>query len=157
MGNLLQQYGSSAQSITCTFTSLATAGSRQSAVISNTTNLFFDAFVFVIIKTGSTATVTTGYVSVYCYASVDGGTTYTDGATGSDASFTPTSPTNLRLIGNINCVANSITYYGGPFSVAAAFGGLMPSSWGIVIQNNTGGTLASTVCAAEYQGIYGSY
>ena len=62
-----------------------------------------------------------------------------------------------RVIGNIKCVANSTTYYGGPFSVAAAFGGLLPQRWGIVIVNNTGATLDASVGAAEYQGVYGEY
>ncbi len=111
------------------------------------------------IKTGGSGTTANGFVAVYAYGTVDGGTTYTDGATGSDAAFTPTSPTNLRLLGVINCVANATTYKGGPFSVAAAFGGTLPQKWGIVITNQTGGTLDSTEGnhLKLYQGVYGQY
>ena len=157
MGSLNEQFGTQAQSITCTITSLANAAARQSTAIDNSSNLFFDALVSVKVKTASSSTSANGYVSVYAYATVDGGTTYTDGASGSDGAITPTVPTDLKLIGNINCVANSTTYYGGPFSVAAAFGGLLPQKWGIVIVNNTGATLDASVGAAEYQGVYGEY
>lgn len=157
MGNLNEQFGSSGQSITCTITSLTSGSAQQSAAVDNSSNLFFDALVSVKIKTASSATSATGYVSVYAYGTVDGGTTYTDGATGSNASMTPTVPPNLKLIGNINCVANSTTYIGGPFSVAAAFGGLLPQKWGVVVVNNTGATLDASVGAAEYQGVYGEY
>jgi hypothetical protein len=157
MGNLNEQFGSSGQSITCTFTSLTTGSARQSTAVDNSTNLFFDALVSVKVKTGASSTLATGYVSVYAYATVDGGTTYTESATGSDAAITLTVPTNLKLIGSINAVANATTYNGGPFSVAAAFGGILPQKWGIVIVNNTGGTLDASVGAAEYQGVYGEY
>lgn len=131
------------QSITVTLASLTTGSSRQSAAIDNSSNLYFDAAVELVVKTGAASTSATGSLNVYAYGSANAGTNYTDGCTGSDASFTPTSPTNLKLIGVINAVANATAYTGGPFSVAAAFG-YLPSKWGIVVQNNTGGTLDST-------------
>ena len=157
MSNLNEQFGPNNQAITCTITSLTNTSSRQSTAVDNTSNLFFDALVSVKVKTNASGTSAGGFVLVYAYATVDGGTTYTDGATGSDGSFTPTSPTNLKLIGSINCVANSATYIGGPFSVADAFGGILPAKWGIVIQNQTGATLDASVGAAIYQGAYGQY
>jgi hypothetical protein len=157
MGNLNEQLGSNGQSITCTITALTNGSARQSTAIDNTSNLFMDALVSAKVKTASSSTSATGHVDVYVYATVDNGTTYTDGATGSDGAMTPTSPTNLFLIGSINTVANSTTYYGGPWSVATAFGGVLPAKWGIVVVNNSGGTLDATVGAAEYQGIYGEY
>ena len=106
------------QSITVTLASLTNGSYRQSAAIDNTSNLYFDAGMLLKVKTGASGTSSTGTVNIYAYGSSDGGTTYTDGASGSDASFTPTSPTNLKLIGVINAVANSTAYIGGPFSVA---------------------------------------
>jgi hypothetical protein len=85
---------------------------------------------------------------------VDGGTTYSDSVGASDAGATLTSPPNLRLIGFINVVANSITYNAGPFSVAAAFGGVLPDHWSIVVQNQSGATLDASVGSAWYQGVY---
>ena len=131
------------QAITVSLASLTNGSAQQSAAIDNTTNLYFDAAVEIAIKTGASGTAATGSVNVYAYGSADGGSHYTDGASGSNASFTPTSPTNLKLIGVINAVANATTYTGGPFSVASAFG-YLPGKWGIVVTNNTGGTLDTT-------------
>jgi hypothetical protein len=133
----------SGNAITITLASLASAAYRQSTVIDNTTNLYLDAMVQLSIKTGSTGTSATGTVSVYVYGSANTGTNYTDGASGSDAAMTPTSPTNLKLIGIINAVANATTYTGN-FNVGAAFGGYLPGKWGIVIFNNTGHALDTT-------------
>src|SRR5580693_3290435 len=124
MGNLNEQFGPSGQSITCTITSLADGSARQSTVVDNSTSLYFDALVSVKVKTGASGVAAAGFVEVWAYGTVDGGTTYTDGASGSDAAITPTVPPNLRRVGTINAVANATTYIGGPFSVAAAFGGL---------------------------------
>lgn len=154
MATIKPLYGSNNQSITCTLASLANNGLRQSTAIDNSSNLFIDALVVIKVKSGS-GTSSTGAVYIYAYGTVDGGSTYSDGATGSDGSFTPTSPTNLRLIGIINVVANTTTYTSSPMSVAAAFGGVLPDHWGIVVENKSGGSLDSTEGnhAKMYQGI----
>jgi hypothetical protein len=154
MTSTKEAFGSSGQAITCTITSLATGGARQSAVVDNSSNLYLDALVTATIKSGSASTTSTGTVAIYAYGTVDGGTTYTEGATGSDAGITLTSPTNARLIGLINMVANSTTYTGGPFSVAAAFGGTLPQKWGVIVLNSSGGTFDATTASIEYQGVY---
>jgi hypothetical protein len=154
-GNILQKYGTSNQSITCTITSLANNGQRGSAAIDNSTNLFLDALVFVKVKTSTSSA--TGTVNVYAYGTADGGTTYSDGVTGTDAGQTLTVPPNVRLIGVINAVANTTTYSAGPFSVASAFGGVMPDHWGIVVENKTGATLDASVGSSWYQGVEQSY
>lgn len=155
MATLKPLYGSSNQSITCSLAGLTTTSLRQSTVIDNSSNLFIDALVVLKIKSGGSGTTATGAVYVYVYGTADGGTSYSDGASGTDGAFTPTAPTNLRLIGVINVVANSTTYTSSPMSVAAAFGGVLPDHWGIVIENKTGGTLDSTEGnhSKHYQGI----
>ena len=145
-------YGTSNQAITITLTSLASAGTQGSAAIDNTTNLYLDALVFVKVKTNAAGTSATGYVSIYAYGTADGGTTYSDGVTGTDAAQTLTSPPNLRLVGVCNAVANATTYSCGPFAVSPAFSGILPDHWGIVVQNNTGAALDATVGSAWYQG-----
>jgi len=147
------KYGTSNQAITCTITSLGNNSARASTAIDNTTNLFLDALVFVTVKSASASTSSTGTVNVYAYGTADGGTTYTEGATGTDAAITLTSPTNARLIGVINVVANSTTYKAGPFSVANAFGGILPDHWGIIIENKSGATLDASVGSSWYQGV----
>lgn len=131
------------QSITISLASLANGSYQQSAAVDNTSNLYFDAGVELAIKTGASGVSATGSINVYAYGSANGGSNYTDGCSGSNASFTPTSPTNLKLIGVINAVANATTYTGGPFSVASAFG-YLPGKWGVVVCNNSGAALDST-------------
>jgi len=146
-------YGTSNQSITCTLTSLANNGQQGSLAIDNTSNLFLDAFVQLKIKTASSAVAATGSINVYAYGTADGGSDYSDAVTGTNASQTLTSPPNLRLIGVINANVVSTTYVGGPFSVAAAFGGVLPDHWGIVVENKTGAAFDGTTASAWYQGL----
>lgn len=144
MATLKPLYGTANQPITVTLASLANAAGRASAVIDNTTTLALDALVSLAVKTNAAGVSATGYVAVYAYGTVDG-TTYTDGATGTDAAFTPSaSGANLRLIGTIQTPAVATTYQSGPFSVANAFGGTLPAKWGIVVVNNSGAALDAT-------------
>jgi hypothetical protein len=147
------QYGTNGQAITVTLASLASAASRASTAVDNTTNLFLDALVQIGIKTGTVAG--TAYIAVYAYGTANNGTNYIEGVSGTDAGITLTSPTNLKLLGILNTPILNTTY-NGMFNVAAAFGGQLPASWGIVIQNNTGGTLDATEAnhLKVYQGLY---
>jgi hypothetical protein len=154
VASIKEAFGTSNQTITCTITSLANNGQRGSTVVDNSSNLFTDALVTVRVKTNSSGTSATGTVNVYAYATSDGGSNYTDGVSGSDGASTLTAPPNARLIGVINCVANSATYVGGPFSVAAAFGNVLPEKWGIIVENKTGATLDASVGNSFYQGVY---
>ena len=157
-GDIKQKFGTSNQAITITVASLTNGSARESTAVDNSSNLYQDALVFVKLKSGASSTSATGYCAVYAYATADGGTTYPDNVTGSDAAVTLVAPPNLKPIGVINMVANSTTYKAGPFSVAAAFGSL-PEKWGIVIVNKTGGTLDSTGGnhSVFYQGILQQY
>lgn len=139
-----------------TIASLTNNSARQSDRLDNSANLYRDALVFLKIKSAAASTAATGYVNVYAYASADDGTTQSENAGASDAAITLTSPPNVRLIGVINVVANSTTYYSNVMSVAAAFGGTLPKYWGIIIENKTGATLDATGGNhdAEWTGVY---
>ena len=136
-------YGSPT-TLTITLASLASGAARQSAAIavSGLSPIPGDILVTVKVKTG-TVSSSTG-IWVYAAGSTDGGTTYTEGATGSDAAITLISPTNLRLLGVINAPSSASTYVGGPFSIAAAFGGTLPANVSLVVVDNTGGALDSS-------------
>ena len=153
MANILTKYGTSNQSITCTLTSLANNGQRGSTAVDNSSNQFMDALVFLKLKSASSGVSSVGYVNIYAYGTADGGTNYSDGVSGSDAGVTLTSPPNMRLIGQINMGANSTIYYGGPFSVAQAFGGVLPEKWGVVVENKTGQSFDATTASVWYQGV----
>lgn len=153
MSTLKTLYGTNNQSITCTITSLANNGQQGAAAVDNTANLFLDVLVAVKVKTNASGTAASGGVNIYVAATADGGSDYSDGVTGTNASQTLTSPPNVRLLGVINCVANSTTYVGGPWSVAAVFGGVMPDHWVLIIENKTGAALDASVGSAWYQGV----
>jgi hypothetical protein len=153
MATVSTLYGTNNQAISCTITSLANNGQRGSASVDNTSNKFLDVLVQVKVKSAAASTSTLGTVNVYAYGTADGGSDYTDGVGGTDAGVTLTNPPNVRIIGVINVVANSTTYVGGPFSVAAAFGGILPDHWGIVVENKSAATLDGSVGSAWYQGI----
>lgn len=155
MSSVKRTYGTAGQALTITVASLATGSARASTVIDNTTNLFLDALVQIQTKTG-TGPAAPNIVNVYAYATVDGGTTYSDGATGTDAAITLTVPPNAVLIGSLNCPTASTSYKSGPMSVAAAFGGILPAKWGIIIENQSGTTLSATGGdhIVQYQGVF---
>src|SRR4029077_7688738 len=160
-GNILNKYGTNGQAITCTLNTLASSTvfvGRGSLVVDNTTNLFQDALVVLKIHTAGTL-VAPSYVTVYAYGTVDGGTTYTDTALGTDAGVTLTNPPNARVIGIISAPTTAVTYIGGPWSVAAAFGGVLPAHWGVFVVNITGAAFDTTEgnFSKTYQGVYSSY
>lgn len=151
--NLKEVFGG-ATSITITATTLASGSQRSSAAIDNSTNLYLDALVRVDC-TLATGTPSVG-INVYAYGSIDG-TNYqgmsatADNVDGTDKAVTLQSPTGLPLLGTIPAVTAGALVYKGLFSVAKAFGGILPSKWGIVVDNET--SLAFTACTCTYNGI----
>jgi hypothetical protein len=141
-----------AAGITITLNSLADLAARESTVVSNTTNKYLDALV----TASLTPAVAPGSpLELYVYASVDGGTDYTDSATGADAAFTASKLRNARHLGSVRFEASGTALVrAGPFSVAELFGGVLPEKWGIIALNETGQALASSSNSAEYQGVY---
>lgn len=157
MANIKAEYGSNNQAITCTLASLAAAGSRQSTAIDNSTNKYLDALVQIAIKNHATSAPTGDKACyIYAYGTVDGGTTYGDAATGTDGAVTLDDPTHLKLIGVLYFTAAAQTKESNPMSVAAAFGGVLPAFWGIVVKNSTGFTLDAVEGSHKkiYQGVY---
>lgn len=156
MGNIKQAIANEV-AMTITLASLANNGARESTAVDNATNLYEDALVQLLTKTGATVNAN-GYINVYAYASVDG-TNYGNGATGSDAGITLQSPPNVKLIGRITANADNTAYKSNPMSVASAFGGRLPEKWGIIIENKTGAGLSSTGGdhVLNYQGMYSQY
>ena len=156
MATINNKYGGSGCTITITLTSLVNNGARSSASVDNTVDLYLDALVTLKIASGSTGTGATGYVNIYAYGTT-GCALYTDTATGADENLTPASPINMRPLGWANVVANSTRYVVGPFSVAQAFGGALPSKWGVMVENKSASNLSSTAAShlVTYQGVYG--
>lgn len=138
-----------AAALTMTLASLASdanlAAGRESTAIDNSTDLAIDSTVGGKITTGTTPTASK-QIQVWLIGSYDG-TSYSGGASGTDANLTPQASDTvlLKLLTVIptNATSNQ-TYTWGPFSVAQAFGGVMPKKWSVFIVHNTGVALNAT-------------
>jgi hypothetical protein len=156
-GTIQPLYGANNQTLTITLASLANAAARGCTAVNNSVALFEDVLLFVKITTG-TGVSTTGYVNVYAYGSVDGGTTYTESFGGTDAAITLASPPNAVLIAQLNTNVASTTYRAGPFSYCRSVGvDRLPQYWGIFVVNQSGAAFGSTgsTQAVTYQGVNG--
>lgn len=155
MANTKEAFGTTG-AFTITLASLANDGVRESTAIDNSSNLFFDAYVYLAIKLGAGSPASLQCINVYFYGSHDG-SNYTDNATGSDAAVTLRSPTNLRGPFVISTpAAGALTYKSGPIPVAQYFGGTLPYKWGIVVENKTNIAFDSTEGShtKQFRGIY---
>lgn len=140
-------YGSKV-TMTITLASLASsstlvAGRESTAVDNKDTDDAVDALVGGKVTTG-TGPTTARQIEIWAYGSYDD-TDFSGSASGSDAALTPTEKTLLKLLTVIPTDATSDkTYKWGPFSVAQAFGGILPVQWGIWITHNTAVNLNAT-------------
>lgn len=160
-GTIQPKYGTANQSVTITLASLASSATaaRASTVIDNSTTLFEDVLFFINFQTVA-STSTTGYLNVYAYSSVDGGTTYSGGATGSDAALTIRNPTELVLLVSLPANTASAQYRAGPFSFCRLYGlDRLPSRFGFVVANVSGQALSATAAnnTIIYQGVNGNF
>lgn len=155
MADIKLKYGTDGVAITITLASLgssATAG-QESTAVDNSSDLFMDALVQVKFKLAAGAPANDKAVYVYAYGTSDqSGPVYPEAVTGSNAAITLNDPTGLRIIGIINTPTNGATYISEPMSVAAAFGGILPKKWGVVIRNYSG--QAFTAVGGDHKAIY---
>jgi hypothetical protein len=136
-----------ASTLTATIASLSSdtnlVAGRASAAVDNTTADAIDALVGGKVTTGTSPTADR-QIEIWAYGSYDG-TSYSGGATGSDANLTPQAKSLLKLLVVIPTTSTSNQLYTwGPVSIAQAFGGIVPPKWGIYIVHNTGVALNST-------------
>jgi hypothetical protein len=150
MATIKEQPGSFT-AITMSLQGLASGSWWQSNFVDNSSNLYVDAFVQLKAKTGATAA---GSVDLWAYASMDAGTSYSDGATGADGTFTPTATPNIVHVGTLNTPSATTSYISAHLSIALAFGGTVPQRWGIAAKNTNGGSLDATGTnfVLQYQG-----
>jgi len=134
-----------ADTITITLASLADGSFRQSASFDNTTDNFVDALIGGKIMTGTSPSVNKS-INVSIYATYDNGTTFTGGASGSDAAYTADGEESLfnRIATILVDATSDQQYVWGPRSVKELFGGVLPSDFGIIVENDTGAALNST-------------
>lgn len=149
---------SSVQTMTVTnlhsLASSATAG-WQSAVVDNSSDLYLDSLVQVVLDFANTAPGSDKAAYLYAYGALE--TTYTNPASGSEGTITLTSVSstaqNLRLIGVIPYNTADEVAESAIFSVAAAFGGVLPPKWGLVIINFSNAALAASGNTVKWVGV----
>lgn len=142
-------YGTSNQALACTLAGLSGNSARQSAAINNSVALFVDILVSLVVSTSANGN--NDRVVLYAAGSVDGGTTYTEGANGADGSLSiPSAGTVLKPLGIVLVPFAFNTYRGGPFSLAAAFGGVLPAFVSVVVFNESNTLSAGSL---TYQGV----
>lgn len=125
-----------------------------SAAQDNTTLLDLDSLIEV--EFGSVASPPAGSKAIffYAYGCADASNcnfTSTGGATpsGSEATITfpniTTTPVVMPLIATCPYVVTTLAFNCGPFTVAKAFGNILPPKWGIAMINDSGMTLSGIV------------
>lgn len=141
--------------------SSATAG-WGGGVVDNTSDLFLDVLVTITLDPANTAAANSKAFFVYAYGGTntnDVGTTgaSSGGAAGSQGALTfpdvTANPVNLPLLGVIPYVSADVTLER-TFSLAQAFGGVLPPFWGVALVNHSGAALASSGNTVKYRGVY---
>jgi hypothetical protein len=119
------------------------AGRAGTAIDQIGTDDAIDALVGGLVTLGTSPT-TAKQIEFWAYASFDG-TLFNDAITGTDANVTLINKGILRLLTVIltNATSNQ-AYRWGPFSIAQAFGGIVPAKWGIYVVHNTAVALNAT-------------
>lgn len=147
--------------LACTsFNSLAsstTTGMAESAArTTDTTKNVVDTQVRVTVTVGAITPSASTVINIYAYGSIDGAT-WPGGASGAevidgtDKALTVSSLGNgLRFLGQLLAHTASIAHTSEPFSIASAFGGVVPQKWGVVIQNQTAVALAASGNSVGY-------
>jgi len=150
--------------IACTMTSLASGSARESATVDNASNKFLEDLVALTFTITSGSPSTAGpTVNIYAAGSEDGtlfprvqlssGAPFATGA-GDGSVGALGSPNNLRLLGSFGLQTTTSnaerTFRTEPFSVAQAFGGVLPTKYSIIVDNQVGVAFsASTETTAQ--------
>lgn len=127
----------------------------QSAAVDNTTNVYEDAHVQVIVDMANTAPANDKCLYVLAYSALE--TTYTSPASGSEGTVTLTNITNtgqnIRQLGVIAYTTQDEVIESSVMSVASAFGGILPAKWGIIIVNYSGAAIAASGNSVKWIGV----
>ena len=140
--------------LTITLASLATDANlltgRESTVVDNTSNKYMDILLSGQITTGTTPTDAKS-IEIWAYAPLKIATsteTYPDVLDGTDSAETLSSDDIKIQLARVSTISTDNTsdrnYPVGPVALAPAFGGVIPTHWGIFVTHNTGVNLNAT-------------
>lgn len=138
MADVKLAYGS-ATSITITLNSLGNGSLAVATEVVNTTNLFEDVLVEVLLDPGTTAAPFA--INLYIGTSVDE-TNFSD----------QTNVENMVFLGSLYAPSTT-AFRGRAFSIAQALG-TVPPEWRLIVQNSSGAALAGSGNSAQYRGVY---
>lgn len=145
---------------TMTITGLNSLGSSatvawQSAVQDNSTDLYEDIHLQVILDMANTAPANDKCLYVLAYSGLE--TTYSNPASGTEGSITLTNFTNTgqnaRQIGIIPYTTQDEVIESSVMSVAEPFGFILPIKWGIIIVNYSGAAIAASGNSVKWRGV----
>lgn len=145
--------------------SLATSATAawQSDAFDNSSNNYLDILIHAEFAAVNTAPANSKALFLWVAGLVDtAGSAYTssgsDVPSGTEGTITiPDFTANaipLRSLGRIPYPVQNKVLNGGPFSVAQAFGGIVPPKFVLIIANHTGYTIAASGNAIKWIGVY---
>jgi len=147
---------------TLTVTSLHSLASSvtagwQSAEIDNSSNLFLDQQVQVVLDFANTAPANSKCAYVFAAAGIETGK-LSNPFSGTEGTLTLTdvtaNPQNARLIGTVAYTTADEVAEGSPLSIALGFGGAMPPYWAVGIMNHSGAALAASGNTVKHAGVF---
>lgn len=134
----------------------STTGGWQSAQVDNTSDLYEDALVQVVLDFANTAAANDKAAYVYVASGLETGV-LSNPASGSEGTITLTNITanaqNLRLLGVVPYTTTDEVAESSVFSVATACGGNLPPFWSVVIMNYSGAALAALGNTVKWRGL----
>lgn len=149
MATITSVCGARTELTTTALNSLTSASYVAAGTINHTTNDPLDVLVEVKVTPGTVSG--NKQVVVFAQGSLDG----TNFESGPVSGSTATDESNLTFIGAVPCNSNS-TAQTGLFSLAAAFGGVLPQQTKIIVKNDTGATLAASGHSVHYSEVTGA-
>lgn len=161
-GDIKSQLGTAVAMTVTNLNSLASSATAgwQSAVVNNTTDEYLDALVQVVLSFANTAPANSRGAYVYAAGGIESGV-LSNPASGTQGSITlldiTTNAQNLRMIGFIPYTTQNEVAESSPMSVAAAFGGILPPFWSIVVVNHSGAALTATGNSAKWVPVFAQY
>lgn len=156
MSEILLKYKDPRENIVILLNALADDAYRESDAIDNLKRGLIDALVQVQVRVTAGAPAGDKNCLVYAYGSSAGGLPFSGGARGQDGVFGGNAGQlidNCPLLGIVTLDAVNEMFTSDCFSIASAFGGVMPEDWGIIVMNQSGQALAAGGNSAWYQGI----
>lgn len=124
----------------------------QSDFVENSVNLYIDALVQVVLDFANTAPANDKCAYVYAYAALS--CAYTNPCSGAEGCITITNPSTMKLIGILPYNTADEAVESSLFSVAQAFGGILPTKWGVVVINFSGAAVGASGNKVTYRPVY---